>query len=266
MLAGYASDPRQSKGRVYKEDSISHRDEFQRDRDRIIHSNAFKRLQYKTQVFVNHQGDHYRNRLTHSLEVATISRSLAKSLNLSEELTESIALSHDLGHTPFGHSGEDALKVCMKQYGGFCHNAQVIKILTYLEKRYSDFDGLNLTWELIEGVAKHNGPLFDEIPMPIKQYNQVIDIYIDGKLASSCVLKGFPMMKEEDVVICPDGGFDGSISRVSFYNSAITQDMAFQIYKDGAVYADTFFNNIPGYVYVMVFLLIIVLLAYSLML
>lgn len=180
MLASYASDPLKSRGRLYKEEIIEYRNEFQRDRDRIIHSNAFRRLEYKTQVFVNHQGDHYRNRLTHSLEVSILARSIARNLNLSEDLAEAIALSHDLGHTPFGHSGEDALKESMKDYGGFCHNAQVIKLLTSLENRYADFNGLNLTWEILEGIAKHNGPLKGNIPKSIEDYNKINNLELNS--------------------------------------------------------------------------------------
>jgi dGTPase len=176
MLESYACDPKKTRGRLYEEGATPYRNEFQRDRDRVIHSNAFRRLEYKTQVFINHYGDHYRNRLTHSLEVSVIARSLARALNLSEDLAEGIALSHDLGHTPFGHSGEDALKECMKDYGGFSHNAQVIKILTFLENRYANFNGLNLTWEFLEGIAKHNGPLISNIPKSIEEYNKIRDL------------------------------------------------------------------------------------------
>ncbi len=176
MLAKYACDPLKTRGRLFKESPTPYRNEFQRDKDRIIHSNAFRRLEYKTQIFVNHQGDHYRNRLTHSLEVSIIARSLARALNLSEDLAEGIALAHDLGHTPFGHSGEDALKECMKNYGGFSHNAQVIKLLTSIEYRYANFKGLNLTWEFLEGIAKHNGPLKGQIPKAIENYNKINDL------------------------------------------------------------------------------------------
>ena len=132
---------------------------FQRDRDRIIHSNAFRRLKHKTQVFVYHEGDYYRTRLTHSIEVAQIARTISRTLGLNEDLAEALALAHDLGHTPFGHAGEDALDACLSDVGGFDHNAQTLRILTRLERRYADFDGLNLTWETLEGVVKHNGPL-----------------------------------------------------------------------------------------------------------
>lgn len=171
MLASYACDPFTNKGRLYKEHPTNYRNEFERDRDRIIHSKAFRRLQYKTQVFINHEGDHYRNRLTHSIEVASVARSISNTLNLSSDLAEAVALAHDLGHTPFGHAGEIALNECMKNYGGFCHNAHSLKILTKLEKRYAAYDGLNLTWEVLEGIVKHNGPLLTNIPEYVKEYN-----------------------------------------------------------------------------------------------
>ncbi len=158
-LAPYACDPRASRGRLHPEPEDATRTPYQRDRDRIIHSAAFRRLEYKTQVFVNHEGDHYRTRLTHSLEVAQLARSMSRALRLNEDLAEALALAHDLGHTPFGHAGEDALKEAMLDFGGFDHNAQTLRILTMLEHRYAEFDGLNLTWETLEGVAKHNGPV-----------------------------------------------------------------------------------------------------------
>jgi dGTPase len=158
-LAPYASRPEQSRGRLVPEPESATRTAFQRDRDRIVHSTAFRRLQFKTQVFVYHEGDHYRTRLTHSLEVAQIARSIARALGLNEDLAEALALAHDLGHTPFGHAGGDALDAAMKPYGGFEHNEQTLRVLTKLERRYADFDGLNLTWETLEGVVKHNGPL-----------------------------------------------------------------------------------------------------------
>lgn len=168
-LASYAVTPAHSRGRLVAETECSMRTPHQRDRDRIIHSAAFRRLEYKTQVFVNHEGDHYRTRLTHSLEVSQLARSLARCLRLNEELAEALALAHDLGHTPFGHAGEDGLNEAMKEFGGFDHNAQTIRILTRLEQRYAAFDGLNLTWETLEGIAKHNGPLLGTVtakPLP----------------------------------------------------------------------------------------------------
>ena len=155
----YASDPAHCRGRRIEQPSGSERSPFQRDKDRIIHSSAFRRLKGKTQVFVAHEGDYYRTRLTHSLEVSQIGRSIARVLGLDEDLAECLSLAHDLGHPPFGHSGEDALAEGMEPYGGFDHNAQTLRILEKLEGRYAEFDGLNLTWETLEGIAKHNGPL-----------------------------------------------------------------------------------------------------------
>ena len=154
-LAPYAAHPEQSRGRRFKEEASTLRNDFQRDRDRVIHSTAFRRLEYKTQVFVNHEGDLFRTRLTHSLEVAQIARSIARTLNLHEDLAEAIALAHDLGHTPFGHAGQDALNRCMKEYGGFEHNLQSLRVVDLLEQRYAEFDGLNLTFETREGILKH---------------------------------------------------------------------------------------------------------------
>ena len=159
MLALYACRPEQSRGRLHVERMSSFRSAFQRDRDRIIHSSAFRRLKHKTQVFVEHEGDYYRTRLTHSIEVAQVARTIAGVLGLNTDLAEAIALAHDLGHTPFGHTGEDALADLMAPYGGFDHNAQALRIVTSLERHYADFDGLNLTWECLEGIAKHNGPV-----------------------------------------------------------------------------------------------------------
>lgn len=157
--APYAVRPETSRGRLHPEPDSPGRSPWQRDRDRVIHSSAFRKLQYKTQVFVNHEGDYFRTRLTHSIEVAQIARSIARQLRIDEDLTECLALAHDLGHPPFGHAGEDALNARTKPYGGFDHNAQALKIVTRLEHRYAAFDGLNLTWETLEGLAKHNGPV-----------------------------------------------------------------------------------------------------------
>jgi len=158
-LAAYATKPEETHGRLHPEPEHSMRSAFQRDRDRIIHSTAFRRLTHKTQVFVYHEGDHYRTRLTHSLEVAQIARTISRALGLEEDLAETLALAHDLGHTPFGHAGEEALDAEMTRFGGFSHNDQTLRILTRLERRYAEFDGLNLTWESLEGTVKHNGPL-----------------------------------------------------------------------------------------------------------
>jgi dGTPase len=154
-LADYAANPERSLGRHHAEPDPQGRNQFQRDRDRIIHSSAFRRLEYKTQVFVNHEGDLFRTRLTHSLEVAQIGRAIARNLNLHEDLIEGIALAHDLGHTPFGHAGQDALNECMRDYGGFEHNLQSLRVVDHLEQRYAEFDGLNLTFEMREGILKH---------------------------------------------------------------------------------------------------------------
>ena len=159
MLAPFACHPDASRGRLFAERVSSFRSPFQRDRDRIIHSSAFRRLKHKTQVFVEHEGDYYRTRLTHTIEVAQVARTIAGVLGLNTDLAEAVALAHDLGHTPFGHTGEDAMEVLMAPYGGFDHNAQSLRIVTSLERHYADFDGLNLTWETLEGIAKHNGPL-----------------------------------------------------------------------------------------------------------
>ena len=155
----FACNPKLSRGRFFKEKESPFRTCYQRDRDRIIHSIAFRRLKHKTQVFVEHEGDHYRTRLTHSLEVSQVARTIANVLKINSDLTEAIALAHDLGHTPFGHTGEDSLSNCMKNFGGFNHNTQSFRIVSILEKSYAEFTGLNLTWETIEGIVKHDGPL-----------------------------------------------------------------------------------------------------------
>ena len=183
--APYAADPARSRGRLIAEPASPTRSEFQRDRDRVIHCTAFRRLAHKTQVFVPHEGDHFRTRLTHSLEVGQIARSLARALGLDDDLAEALALAHDLGHTPFGHTGEDVLDELMRPYGGFDHNAQALRIVTKLERRYAAFDGLNLTWETLEGLVKHNGPLLQAdgrvapryakrgLPAAILEYNEI---------------------------------------------------------------------------------------------
>ena len=183
MLAPYACQSESSRGRLHKESEDPNRTPYQRDRDRIIHSAAFRRLEYKTQVFVNHEGDHYRTRLTHSLEVSQLARSISRLLGLNEELSEALALAHDLGHTPFGHAGEDALEAAMETFGGFDHNAQTLRILTKLEHRYAEFDGLNLTWETLEGIAKHNGPV-KEPPRAMAEYLKQHDLEV-GTFASA---------------------------------------------------------------------------------
>ncbi|MBY0406617.1 MAG: deoxyguanosinetriphosphate triphosphohydrolase [Rickettsiales bacterium] len=196
-LAAYACNPNESRGRLFAEEDTNTRTAFQRDRDRIIHSSAFRRLEYKTQVFVNHEGDHYRTRLTHSLEVSQLARSVCRTLGLNEDLAETLALAHDLGHTPFGHAGEDALAEVMEPFGGFDHNAHTLRIITSLEHRYAAFDGLNLTWETLEGIAKHNGPLIRKssanilgkilnraqspnLPRSLAEYNAKHDLQLEG--------------------------------------------------------------------------------------
>jgi len=184
VRAPYASRPEESRGRLHPEPEQSMRSPFQRDRDRIIHSTAFRRLKHKTQVFVYHEGDHYRTRLTHSLEVAQIARTIGRALGLDEDLAEALALAHDLGHTPFGHAGEEALNAEMAGYGGFSHNDQTFRILTRLEHGYAEFDGLNLTWETLEGIVKHNGPVSQHMAEPswraIADFNEQWDLCPDG--------------------------------------------------------------------------------------
>ncbi|OWV94298.1 deoxyguanosinetriphosphate triphosphohydrolase [Rhizobium sp. R72] len=185
--AAYAADPWSTRGRLYPEDLSPTRSDFQRDRDRIVHTTAFRRLKHKTQVFIAQDGDHYRTRLTHTIEVAQVARALARALRLDEDLAEGVALVHDFGHTPFGHTGEDALHEVLLPYGGFDHNAQSLRIVTKLERRYADFDGINLTWESLEGLVKHNGPLLTKdgagtrgpVPQPILDYCEIHDLELD---------------------------------------------------------------------------------------
>ncbi|MBT56396.1 MAG: deoxyguanosinetriphosphate triphosphohydrolase [Mameliella sp.] len=185
MRANFASTPEGARGRRFPEEESAHRSCFQRDRDRIIHCSAFRRLKHKTQVFVEHEGDFYRTRLTHSIEVAQVARTIAGALGLNFDLTEAVALAHDLGHTPFGHTGEEALDALMAPYGGFDHNAQTLRIVTRLERHYAEFDGLNLTWDTLEGIAKHNGPvaplgpdgqLTGDVPYALTDYNAAHDL------------------------------------------------------------------------------------------
>jgi len=184
--AVYAADPWRTRGRLFPESGSPTRSDFQRDRDRIVHTTAFRRLKHKTQVFIAQDGDHYRTRLTHTIEVAQVARALARALKLDEDLAEGVALVHDFGHTPFGHTGEDALHEALLPYGGFDHNAQSLRIVTKLERRYAEFDGLNLTWETLEGLVKHNGPLLTPegegtrgpVPQPILDYCGLHDLEI----------------------------------------------------------------------------------------
>jgi dGTPase len=181
----YATRHEDSRGRYHDEAPSASRSPFQRDRDRIIHSTAFRRLKQKTQVFVAHEGDHFRTRLTHSLEVAQIARSIARTLKLDEDLAEALALAHDMGHPPFGHAGEDQLDACMEPFDGFDHNAQTLRVVTRLEVRYPNFDGLNLTWEMLEGLVKHNGPLIGadtsiaDLPAAFREFRHIEDLELD---------------------------------------------------------------------------------------
>jgi dGTPase len=206
----YACDPDRSRGRLFAEPPSRTRSPFRRDCDRVIHSTAFRRLKHKTQVFVFHEGDHYRTRLTHSLEVAQIARALARQLGLDEDLTETLALAHDLGHPPFGHAGERALDGCLKVHGGFDHNAQTLRVVTSLEHRYPEFDGLNLTWESLEGIVKHNGPLRSHQGSSVGRYReQGIPVGIsdyDGKY--DLELWSFASLEAQVAAIADDIAYD----------------------------------------------------------
>ncbi|MBZ0218654.1 MAG: deoxyguanosinetriphosphate triphosphohydrolase [Fimbriimonadaceae bacterium] len=204
-LAPYASAPEHSRGRFVAEPESTTRSCFQRDRDRIIHSTAFRRLKHKTQVFVYHEGDHYRTRLTHSIEVSQIARSLARALALDEDLAEALALAHDLGHPPFGHAGERALCRVMEGYGGFDHNAQTLRIVTSLERRYAEFDGLNLTWETLEGLVKHNGPLTSG---PDASHASIPHAITAFKQASELELWTYPSLEAQLAAIADDIAYD----------------------------------------------------------
>jgi len=197
-LASFAVDESKSRGRLYLEnyDDSKYRSVFGRDRDRIINSSAFRRLQYKTQVFVNHEGDHYRTRLTHSLEVAQIARWIAGALKVNKDLAEIVSLAHDLGHTPFGHAGEDALHEKMAEFGGFSHNAHTLKIITKLETRFIEFEGLNLSWEMLEGVVKHNGPILEE--------SKLHDYIRDYNFKHNLDIKHFPSIESQISAISDD--------------------------------------------------------------
>lgn len=204
ILAPYACSGDTSRGRLKKEPEVAARSCYQRDRDRIIHSSAFRRLKHKTQVFVYHEGDHFRTRLTHSLEVAQISRSVCRSLHLNEDLGEALALAHDLGHPPFGHAGEAVIDDCMKSYGGFDHNAQALRLVTRLEQRYASFEGLNLTWETLEGMAKHNGPLIDS---PLKSKEDVTELPFgisDYTLEHDLLLHTYPSAEAQVAALADD--------------------------------------------------------------
>jgi dGTPase len=206
--AAFAADPGRSRGRLHPEPPSRSRSDFRRDSDRIIHAAAFRRLQYKTQVFVFHEGDHYRTRLTHTLEVAQIARALARSLRLDEDLAEALALAHDLGHTPFGHAGERALDACLAAFGGFDHNAQTLRIVTTIERRYAEFDGLNLTWETLEGIVKHNGPLTDRKGRPVGRHTHVPAAILDYVRHQDLQLWSYPSVEAQVAAIADDIAYD----------------------------------------------------------
>ncbi|MBV9076630.1 MAG: deoxyguanosinetriphosphate triphosphohydrolase [Methylobacteriaceae bacterium] len=208
--APYACDPATGHGRLVPEDGSATRSDFQRDRDRILHSTAFRRLMHKTQVFLYHEGDHFRTRLTHTLEVAQIARALARSLGLDEDLAEAIALAHDLGHTPFGHTGEDALDACLARAGGFDHNAQALRVVTRLERRYAAYDGLNLTFETLEGLVKHNGPLLDRAGRPTPRYagRGIPGAILDYDALQPLGLSTFPPAEAQAAAIADDIAYD----------------------------------------------------------
>jgi dGTPase len=204
-LAAFACHPERSRGRRHFEPDAPLRSAFQRDRDRIVHSTAFRRLEHKTQVFVSHEGDHFRSRLTHTLEVAQIARTAARALGLEEDLAEAVALAHDLGHSPFGHAGEDALDAALAAYGGFDHNAQTLRVITRLERRYAEFDGLNLTWETLEGVVKHNGPLRRRVPRFVAEYCAEHDLELDTHPSAEAQIAALA----DDIAYCSHDLDDG---------------------------------------------------------
>jgi dGTPase len=208
--APYACDPAQSRGRLHPEPASKSRSAFRRDCDRIIHSTAFRRLKHKTQVFVFDEGDHYRTRLTHTLEVAQVARALARALELDEDLAEALALAHDLGHPPFGHAGERALDECLNAFGGFDHNAQTLRVVTVLERRYPSFDGLNLTWETLEGLVKHNGPLTDRQGHPLGRYRQrkLPDTILAYAREHDLELWTFPSVEAQVAAVADDIAYD----------------------------------------------------------
>jgi dGTPase len=208
--ASLASDPARSRGRRFAERESATRSAFRRDCDRIIHSAAFRRLAHKTQVFVFHEGDHFRTRLTHTLEVTQIARSLGRALGLDEDLAEASALGHDLGHPPFGHAGERALDQCLAAFGGFDHNAQTLHVVTDLERRYADFDGLNLTWETLEGLVKHNGPLTDRAGHPVERYRErgLPRVIADYSRAHDLELWSYPSAEAQCGAIADDIAYD----------------------------------------------------------
>ena len=236
-LAAYACHGPQSRGRQHDEtrergdggksgampdklaDTLAGRTPFQRDRDRILHSGAFRRLKHKTQVFVYHEGDYFRTRMTHSIEVAQIARSMARALRLNDDLAEAVALAHDLGHTPFGHAGEDALQAAMQDFGGFDHNEQTVRVVTALEQRYAAFDGLNLTWETLEGVVKHNGPIGDRLT--VRSAIAALDASMQLELGTHCSAEAQLANLSDDIAYLSHD-FDDALELVQFVLVGIT--------------------------------------------
>ncbi|MDX2224225.1 MAG: deoxyguanosinetriphosphate triphosphohydrolase [Rhodospirillaceae bacterium] len=234
-MAGVACDPAKSRGRLYPEVEAATRTAYQRDRDRVIHCGAFRRLKRKTQVFVYdyEAGDHHRTRLTHSLEVAQVARSISRFLGLNEDMAEALALAHDMGHTCFGHTGEDALKACMADYNGFDHNAQSLRIVTKLEKRYIAFDGLNLTWDTLEGLVKHNGPLLGQphskpLPLAIVEYNAQHDL----ELATWPSAEAQVAAKSDDIAYNTHHIEDGLRAELFTIDDLIAVPLAGPVFKD----------------------------------
>jgi len=238
--APYASDPGLSRGRLHPEPPSKSRSAFRRDCDRIIHSTAFRRLKHKTQVFVFDEGDHYRTRLTHTLEVAQIARALARALGLDEDLAEALALAHDLGHPPFGHAGERALDECLSEFGGFDHNAQTLRVVTALERRYPGFDGINLTWETLEGLVKHNGPLTDREGKPLGRYRArgVPRSILDYNTVQDLELWSFPSAEAQVAAVADDVAYsahdidDGLRAELFTLNDIAAQELPGSIIAD----------------------------------
>jgi dGTPase len=237
-LAPYATHTSRSRGRLIQEADCPLRTHYQRDRDRIVHSAAFRRLEYKTQVFINHEGDHYRTRLTHSIEVAQLARAMARQLQVDEDLSEAIALAHDLGHTPFGHAGEEGLQAMMQPYGGFDHNAHALHIVTKLEQRYAAFDGLNLAWETLEGLVKHNGALRGTLPYVIAEYDRQHPL----ELHSNAGLEAQIAAIADDIAYNNHDVEDGI--RAGFFSLEALRDIP---YIDSLItHVDTLYGGLPA--------------------
>ena len=226
MFDHLATTPETSKGRLFKENDSDHnRSPYERDRSRVIHSSSFRKLKYKTQVFIESESDYYRTRLTHSLEVSQISRSICRLLKLNEDLGETVALAHDLGHPPFGHNGEKALNIAMQDHGGFNHNDQTLRVLTHIEKRHPDFNGLNLTWESLEGIVKHNGIVVSNIPFHTNFYNNKHDLLLNKQ----------PFLESQIAAIADD---------VAYNNHDVEDAIRAGLLSIDQLQENTFFNNI----------------------